>query len=182
MAYYYYSFSDLEKKNVDGMLCSLIKQLCCCRLDTPKALNDLRPYKERGHRPEREKLMGALASAFEGFSDVFLVVDALDECPTAGHELEALLKCLSQILNANHANLHLLCTSRRELAIEKALEPFLTPANTDIDLSLFKYKAGVDSDISRHVDKVFATETYQDWPEDIKMEAREALIQKADGM
>jgi hypothetical protein len=181
VAYYYYSFNDEKKQTVDGMLCSLIKQLCCRRPDTPAPLLALREYKDKGHRPDKKSLENTLAATFRGFSDVFLIIDALDECPSRNCERETLLDCICHIHEGKHQNLHLLCTSRREADIEAALEPLLSSGpNIDIDLS--RYKRAVDHDIGLHVDTMLAGRAYDPWPENLKKEARGILIEKSEGM
>jgi hypothetical protein len=79
LAYYYFSFTDSEKENHltgDGMLCSIIKQLCCQRPDTPEPLKALGAFMDKGRRPDSETLERALDAAVRGFSAVYLIIDA----------------------------------------------------------------------------------------------------------
>lgn len=163
------------------MLGSLIKQLCCRRPDTPQPLKDLGRYKEQGQRPDTKTLVNTLAATIRGFSDVFLVIDAMDECPFQSGERKKLLDCLRGIHMAKSDNLHLLCTSRREPDIETVLNPLLSsPAKIALDLSI--YKDAVNRDIGLYIDKTLATSDYDSWLESVKAEARATLIQNADGM
>src|SRR5277367_6572381 len=91
IGFFYFSFNDVEKQNTVGMLGSLIKQLCCRRPNTPQPLRDLGLYKEQGQRPDMKTLVNTLAATICGFSDVFLVIDALDECPFESGERKKLL-------------------------------------------------------------------------------------------
>jgi hypothetical protein len=163
------------------MLSSLIKQLCCCRPDTPQPLRDLGRYEEQGQRPDMKTLVDALAATIHGFSNVFLVIDALDECPFESGERKKLLGCLYSIHISKSDNVHLLCTSRREPDIEAVLNPLLSsPSKIAIDLSI--YKEAVNHDIGLYIDQTLATSDYESWPESIRVEARATLIEKADGM
>lgn len=61
------------------MLCSLIRQICCRRPNTPPSVEALKGYKEQGHRPDRTTLEQILVDTIHGFSQIFIVLDALDE-------------------------------------------------------------------------------------------------------
>lgn len=163
------------------MLGSLIKQLCCRRPDTPQPLRDLGRYKEQGQRPDMKTLVDTLAATVHGFSDVFLVVDALDECPFESGERKKLLDCLRRIHMAKSDNLHLLCTSRRESDIAAVLNPLLS-SSSKIAIDLSTCKAAVDHDIGLYINQTLATSDYDSWPESVRVEARETLIKNADGM
>lgn len=128
-----------------------------------------------------ETLEATLATTIYGFSKVFLVIDALDECPLESGERKKLLACLRRIHMATSENLYLLCTSRREPDIEAALNPLLSPpSKTALDLSI--YKGAVDRDIGLYIDNTLATSDYGSWSDIIKAEARATLIKNADGM
>lgn len=114
IAYFFFSFSDLKKQNVDGMLASLIKQLYASRPDTPQRVESLREYKKRGERPDTKTLEIALIAIVHGFTAVFIVIDALDECPTLNGEQKILLVSLSRIILMLPDNVHIFCTSRPE--------------------------------------------------------------------
>jgi len=160
------------------MLGSLIKQLCCRRPDTPQAVQDLASCKEMGHHPDTETLENTLTATIHGFEQVYMVIDALDECPFANGTRKRLLDILRRIHNTDSPNLHILCTSRKENDIETLFNSLLhLPHNTAIDLS--KYMGPMNQDIRLYMDKTLASYT---WPESVKDEAREALIRKADGM
>ena len=110
-----------------------------------------------------------------------MVLDALDECPFENGEREKLLESVCRVHNQASQNLHLLCTSRRETDIAAVLKPMLsTHLKMDIDLSA--HKKAIDHDIGLHIDNTFGVEPFRSWPDEIKSEARAALIEKADGM
>lgn len=120
-------------------------------------------------------------ATFRGFSSIYLILDALDECPYEDGFRDQLLTTLFHVYNEGGENLHLLCTSRREVDIEKALGPMLdSPSNANIDLST--HQEAVDSDIGLHIDRTFDAEPFRSWSDVIKSEAKAALIEKADGM
>ncbi|PHH83481.1 hypothetical protein CDD82_440 [Ophiocordyceps australis] len=178
VVYFFFSFTDTEKQKVDGMLASLLKQLYARRPDTPELVSNLREYKKKGERPDRETLSKALVSTMCGFSAVFVVIDALDECPTQGREREKLLGSLDEILNQRSDNLHLFYTSRPEEDIKRWLNE--TPSLDTIDLTADA--TGLDNDIERYIDSTLTGKNFSSWSEDIKTLAKKRLIEKADGM
>jgi hypothetical protein len=181
LAFFYFSFNDTKTQNAIEMLCSLIKQICCRRPDTPQSIQALVEYKEKGQRPDRRTLENTLVSTIRGFSRIYVVLDALDECPFENGEWKKLLESVCRIHNQASENLHLLCTSRRETDITAVLEPMLSShLNMDIDLSA--HKEAIDHDIGLHIDNTFGVEPFKSWPGEIKSEARATLIEKADGM
>lgn len=135
----------------------------------------------RGERPDIESLEAALLAAASGFSAVFIVVDALDECPAFDGERSRLLDCLERIIVAIPDNLHIFCTSRAEPDIHMTIDELLSlPANAAIDLT--QTQAGLNSDLRLHVDTVLGTKTYSSWSDDVKAKAKDILIGRADGM
>lgn len=166
------------------MLSSIIKQLCCRRPDTPAAVEALRQYKTSGQRPDQKTLERTLQTVIHGFTDVHLVIDALDECPS-GEARMNLLNTIGRIIATKSENMHLLLTSRRETDIEKALLPSLSRSSSEgvsIDINLSNMQRAVETDIVFHIDQEFEAEPFCSWPADAKEEAKYALIENADGM
>lgn len=163
------------------MLSSLIGQLCASRPDTPQPIEEFGSFIIKRERPDTETLENALRAAVRGFSAAYIVVDALDECPILDGERMRLMDCLSNIISKMPNNLHIFCTSRAEPDIRTKFEemPSLPTKNT---ISLMKNQAGLDSDLSLYIDATLATGTYKLWPPEIKTEAKESLLAKADGM
>ncbi|UKZ91840.1 uncharacterized protein TrAFT101_006810 [Trichoderma asperellum] len=181
LAYFYFSFSDSQKQKVDGMLSSLIKQISARRPHIPQAIQSLGEYKHGGGRPDTETLIEALIASMQGFSAVYIIIDALDECPMINDERKKLLNSLHHILKAAPDSLHMFCTSRKEVDIDKAIRPFLSmPWAEEIDLS---YQIGVlNNDIAQYIDSILADADYDTWPKSIKEETKSVLMEKADGM
>jgi trehalose-6-phosphatase len=112
----------------------------------------------------------------EEFDHVFIVIDALDECPK-NERREQLLAVITDIHSRSLDNIHVLVTSRREPDIEETLLPLLrTPA-----ISL--QGSHVDLDIKLHISSQLSTDLkLKKWPDEIKAEIESALISGANGM
>lgn len=165
------------------MLASLVKQLYASRPDTPQAVKNLYEYKEKGERPDTKTLETVLIATIHGFSSVFIVIDALDECPTLNRERKTLLDSLGRITTATPDNLHLFCTSRAEPDIRAAISKILfSPSRAEIDLTSWQNRERLDRDIGLYIDSTFESADFSSWPENIRAEAKASLIQRADGM
>ena len=117
--------------------------------------------------------MGSL----EGLEDVFVVADALDECPKDNVEREELFRIFETIHGWTNSSLHLLATSRRETDIESTLNPLLSlpaiPIGDD----------QVDADIRIYVrSELEALSKHKRWPRDLVIEVDETLVRGATGM
>lgn len=73
-------------------------------------------------------MLETMRSMIDTFEDVYLVIDALDECENR----EALLNVLDTINSWNSKPLHILFMSRKEIEIENAIRPVLT-AHVEIE-------------------------------------------------
>ncbi|KAJ4858728.1 ankyrin repeats (many copies) domain-containing protein [Trichoderma breve] len=183
LAYFYFSFSDIKKQQVNGMLASLIKQICSDRpgvsqLNDIKRLND---YKTKGQRPDTQTLETALLSSTSGCSAVYIIIDGLDECPLLGGQREQLLKSLRRILTTASDNFHTFLTSRKEPDINLGIRPLLSsPAKIEIDL--LSHQQAINDDVQQYINLTLATEDFNTWPDEVKEEARQLLIRKADCM
>ncbi|UKZ71720.1 uncharacterized protein TrAtP1_012668 [Trichoderma atroviride] len=185
VAYFYFSFSDLKKQERDGMLKSLIKQICCQRPNMPDSVRKLREYKSQDAQPPTGVLEESLLDAMCGFAATYIVIDALDECPKFKGERAELMKSLNRILTTTTAaktcNLHLFCTSRMELDISIEFRGHLSrPEAAEVDLSCCKEE--MEQDISQYIDTALLSADFNSWPQTIRTEVKEELIKKADGM
>lgn len=97
MVYWYFTFVDTEKQKVSNLLCSWMKDLCSNRRDTPQVLKDADAHFNRGQQqPTYDKSILMLQAAIKGFDNVYLIIDALDECPRHEGERDLLLNTIKK--------------------------------------------------------------------------------------
>ncbi|KAI8219346.1 hypothetical protein K4K54_009556 [Colletotrichum sp. SAR 10_86] len=181
LAYFYFNFGTMEYQTVAIMLSSLVKQLCASRPDTPPIIKNFEEYKTKGERPDTRTLENALIASTRGFSDVFIVMDALDECPTLNEERGKLLASLKRMVAAMPDNMHLLCTSRAEPDISTVINTMLRPPSR-VAIDLLKDTTGLRSDIGLYINSVLESDDYDSWPGELKVDAKRLLTERADGM
>ena len=163
------------------MVSSLIVQLCGSRPDSPQPLLDLGEYKDTNRRPDLKSLENTLQATIADFENVYLVIDALDECPVVDQEREKLLACILRMYGWREANLHFLLTSRKENDIVDEFRPlFGTKSAVEMDLEV--HKDYVNHDIGIFIDEKLATSKFKKWPVETRELVRSTLIEKADAM
>jgi NACHT domain len=180
VAYFYFDFRDVNKQNRRDLLPSLITQLSDRSHRHCDALNDLYLKHESGARkPSDDELVECLKKMLT-LQPVYLIIDALDECPdTVGmpSPREQVLDLIKELVEFSSSNLHLCVTSRPEIDIRHALEPL-----TSLRLSLHE-ESGQRKDILDYVTSVVQSDRrMQQWRDEDKKLVIETLSERADGM
>lgn len=107
----YFNYQQHESQTINQVFSNLLRQLVEGQSDIPAAVRDL--YKEqlkRGSKPKFEEISGLLQSLSSLHSTVFIIIDALDECPSRDGRRNTLLSEIMKLQTALSANI--LCTSR----------------------------------------------------------------------
>jgi hypothetical protein len=185
IAYYYLDFKDASKRDVRGLLASLIFQLCDDSDRCRDVLNNLyTSCRDGSKQPSDATLAGCLKSMLElpGQLPTFLIVDALDECPnTTGtpSAREEVLGFLEDLVRSNHSNLFICVTSRPEQDIQTVLNPL---TSTSRRVSLHE-EGGQREDIKSYVYTfVRSDRTMRRWREEDRNLVITTLIERAGGM
>jgi len=115
-----------------------------------------------------------------GQAPIYLIVDALDECPnTSGipSSREKVLSLVEELVKLSLPNLHLCITSRPEADIWMSLEP-LTPSRICLH-----EESGQWQDIKDFVcSVVYSDKSMRRWRDEDKKMVVEMLSERADGM
>lgn len=149
------------------MIRSFIRQLSTSPF--PEAIYRLsEKHKKCSSEPGIEELTKTLGDLIDVLGEVFIVIDALDECPqTVGsREREKLLGLIHSLFRNHGNNLHILATSRPELDIHSKLKSY--PA---IDV-----ETAVDSDIRCFVKHSISFGNLKGWDNNIKQEIEDSLL------
>ncbi|KAN0128768.1 hypothetical protein V8E53_013414 [Lactarius tabidus] len=183
MAYFFFDFKDTGKQDSRALLSSLLVQLSdqsdqCCDV-----LIGLHSAHQNG---SRQPTVDSLAQCFKDMLTtmeqvpIYLIVDALDECPKdlgIPSAREKVLKLLGELVALCLSNLRLCVTSRPEFDIRTKIEPLAT-----LQVSLHD-ESGQKQDIVDYVSFVVRSdERMKRWRENDKNMVIEKLAEKADGM
>ena len=183
MAYYYFDFRDVKKQDRNGLLNSLVSQLSAESDACHEVLFQL--YSQNGggtRKPTTSLLIRCMKDmlASPGQGPVYIVTDALDECPdTAGVQSsrEKVLDLIDELVNLDLPNVHMCVASRPEIDIRNALEP-LNP----LQISLHD-QDGQKNDIIKYIKSVIHSDRkMKNWREEDKQVVIDTLSDKADGM
>jgi hypothetical protein len=128
LAFFYCDFRDDEKKTLRGLLTSLLVQFCHSSDSYTAILSDFYSEHNNGSRhPSDNALIGFLKRILKhpGQAPIYIIIDALDECPNAfgmPTPREKVLKFVVELVNLHLTNLHICVTSRPEADITTFLD------------------------------------------------------------
>ena len=183
LAIYYYDFREDEKKDLRGLLSSILFQLC----DQSDSYYDILASFYSDHRdgaqsPGDDELVRCLKDVLRLLrqAPVYLIVDALDECPNtsalSSPRLEVLM-LLESLVDLQLPNLRICVTSRPEADIKPILEPL-----TFRSVSLHD-EQGQKEDIENYIKSVVNTNrNMRRWRPEQRQLVVNVLTEKADGM
>jgi hypothetical protein len=174
-AYFFFDGRDGQKGSqaVGSLIRSLIRQFATSYGGVPSVLTELfHSCHDGGAQPSLKSLEATLLLILEAFDDVYIVLDALDECS----ERKDLLKWIKRMTSWRKGKLHILATSRPEEVFVKYLRP-LDPNYVYLEPDLITH------DIEMYIDNTLEVEeAFERWTDDIKSTIKSSLLDRADGM
>ena len=183
MAYYYFDFRDVKKQDCYGLLSSIVWQLSAESDYCYNILSRLYSEKSRGmQKPDVDALKKCLADmlSLPGQGPIYLIIDALDECPDSletPSAREEVLDLIEELFDLELPHVHLCVASRPEMDIRLILDPL-----TNLKISLHN-EPGQKDDIVKYIKSVVCSDRkMQRWSEDDKQLAVTTLSDKVDGM
>jgi hypothetical protein len=183
MAYYYFDFRDVKKQDCYGLLSSLVSQLSAESDSCYNILFKLYSDNSRGmQKPDVGALKKCLADmlSLPGQGQIYIIIDALDECPNfpgTPSAREEVLEIVEGIADLKHPNVHLCVASRPEMDIRLVLEPL-----TSLKISLHN-ETGQKEDIIVYIKSVVHSDrSMRRWKEEDKLLVIDTLSDRVDGM
>ena len=185
IAYYYFDFKDVAKRDLRGLLASTLLQLVDDSDGCWHALHQLYKACRRGsEQPSEAALTQCLETMIDlpGQISIYLIFDALDECPNNSgtpSAREKVLNFVQDLFRSNHPNLFVCITSRPEQDISAALNPLIPPSN----LVSLHDEGGQRQDIDSYVRSFVQTDAaMRRWRAEDKELVIKALPERAAGM
>ena len=182
LAIFYFNSKDDQKKDLRGLLSSLLIQLCHQSDSYRSVLFYF--YKEHSNGvqyPSNDALLGCLMDLLRvpGQAPVYLILDALEECsnaPSLPSPRERVLQLLEELIDSQFPCLHICVTSRLEADIRVVLTPLALPS-----ISLHD-ESGHTDDITNYIKFVINTDPMmQRWKVYDKKWAIKFLMEHTDG-
>ena len=185
IAYYYFDFKDVSKRDLRGLLGSILLQLVGDSDSCRHALHQLFMICRDGSEQPSE---ASLTQCLETMIDlpqqipIYLIFDALDECPNDSgtpSAREKVLDFIQGLFRSSHPNVFVCITSRPEQDISAALNPFTSTSNF---VSLHD-ESGQRLDIDSYVRSFVQTDAaMRRWRAEDKELVIKALPERAAGM
>jgi NACHT domain len=183
LAFFYFDFREDQKKTLRGLLSSLLVQLCRQSDSYCDMLIEFYSEHDKGSRhPSDDALVERLKELIKlpGQAPVYLIVDALDECPNAFANptpRAEVLNLLEKLINSRLPNLRICVTSRPETDIKDVLDPLVFRSVSLHDQSEQR------RDIEEYIKSAINTHPKNKmWKEEHKQLVIDVLTKKADGM
>ncbi|KAH9995624.1 hypothetical protein BJV77DRAFT_961052 [Russula vinacea] len=183
LAFFYFDFREDQKKDLRGLLSSLLVQLCEQSDAYSAILSEFYAAHRSGlqHASDSELLVCLKdVLKLQGQATVYIIIDALDECPiTTGllSHREKVLELLEELVDIQIPNLRICVTSRPEADIVPVLEPLAFRS-----VSLHS-ESGQVQDIAEYIRFFIHTRReLRRWKETDKQLVIDVLTKKADGM
>lgn len=175
--YFYFDFDDTSKQSFEKAVRSLITQLYGQKKDVQEDVDSLYSSCEDGERqPSIDSLCKTFQHMVQEAGQVWIILDALDECQTR----KGLLSWIESIRSSQRTNIHLLATSRPEQDIKSAIEMWahkqdIVPIQSDL------VKGDIRAYVHTRVREHEGLSRWQNQP-DVQKLIEDTLTDKADGM
>ena len=183
IAYFFFDFKDKRKQDARALLTSFLIQLSYQSTSFCDILLGYYSSHQSGfQQPNDRTLIQCLENILKasGRVPIYLIIDALDECPnttTLPPPRAKVSELIEKLVKLNLPNLRLCITSRPEVDIRGSLEPLTTKCISLHDQS------GQKKDIEDYVRSVVSSDrNMKRWRDEDKTLVIETLTKKADGM
>jgi hypothetical protein len=183
LAFFYFDFRDAAKQDIRSLLSSLLVQLSYQSDNFCTILYKLHSAHDPGsQQPSENALKKCLKDmlVLPGQGDIYIVVDALDECPNFSGwptQRQQVLMIMQELFDLRLPHVHFCIMSRPEVDIRDILEPL-----ADHNVSLHE-QAGQKQDISDYITSVvYSDPKMRRWRDEDKQLVIKTLIEKAGGM
>jgi hypothetical protein len=185
VAYFYFDFRDLNKQSCHDLLLSLVSQLSSSSSPCCDILHRIYSTLQKGARqPSDDTLKECLKEMLKlpGQGHIFIVLDALDECPASSgipSPRSEVLQLVKELVDLDLRELHICVTSRPEVDIRAVLKPLAFHSVSLHD------ESGQKTDIEDYVRNVVnasSSMAMRRWRDDDKNLVIETLTERADGM
>jgi hypothetical protein len=182
LAFFYCDFREDRKKELHGLLSSFLFQLYHQSDSYFDILSNFYSEHDKGSRPPSDDALARCLMDLlnlPGLAPVYLIVDALDECPNPSvvrSPRAEVLNFIQGLVTTHIQNLRVCVTSRPEIDIEDVLNPLILRSVSLHD------ESGQMSDIEDYIKSVINTRTTKRWKEEHRKLAIDVLVEKSNGM
>lgn len=176
VAYFYCNYKNAENQSIISILCSFLIQLC--QQNGQSLLYAQECFQNNFERtlkgPSSEDLGSLLCDVSKNFREIFLIVDALDECK----EPVIVVNCLA-LLRESCPNIKLFLTSRRLHSLEAELTLHLT---FTVSLGRENLRADIEKFVTKQLQRDIDSKKLKLRDGGLQEEIKNTLVEGALGM
>jgi len=183
IAFFYFDFKDESKKNAHDALSSLLVQLAAKSDAYSEILSTLYSEHDAGSKQPRDDVLRKALERMLAIPDqapIYIVLDALDECPNSADTpspREEVLSLVEWLVESRCSNLWVSVTSRTEVDIEAILQPLASHKTS------LHSETGQKEDITNYITWFLnSNPKTRKWRKEDKELVIEKLSERADGM
>jgi len=183
LAIFYFHFGETAKQDARNLISSVLIRLCSQSDKFSQVLLSIYSSHGNGSRePSLDTLLECLKKmlALQGQGPLYIVVDALDECPNSSGLLtqrQEVLEIVKELIDLELPHLHFCVTSRPEIDIRRTFDP-LNPYQVALH-----NQDGQIKDLAIYVKSVVGSDAMmQNWPAKVKELVIDTLSEKGCGM
>jgi len=180
---FYHDSKEDQKRDLRGLLSSVLVQLCYQFDNYCDILSQFYwKYACGSQYPNDDALVRCLEDVLRhpGQAPIFLLPDALDECPNSSTMLsarESVLMFVKELMDSQLPTLRICVAIRTDIDIKAVLEPLASHSVSIHD------ESGQIEDIENHIKSVVNTDPrIRRWKKEDKHRVIDVLTQRADGM
>ncbi|KAI4159863.1 MAG: hypothetical protein LQ342_006191 [Letrouitia transgressa] len=174
---FYFAVKDTKIQRCERMLRSLIVQLLSQHASTPQVLESHYSSSiDSGLRPTYDLLITALHQMMSGFKEIFLIIDAIDECV----DRQVLLAYIKKFTSRRDINFHIMITSRKESDIEECMKTF--DNDQGVACVQFNTDVAINNDIRAYVHNRLRTDPSLNQWQRVHPQIEDQLTDQANGM
>jgi hypothetical protein len=171
IAYIYFNFRRKDEQTIEDLLASILKQLAQSQSAPPESVQELYDqHRIKRTRPSLGELLKVLRLVVTTYSQVFIIVDALDECQISGGCRSRFLSEMFNLQTAIKANIF--ATSRPILDIKHEFRGCMSQEILAHDEDVRKYLEGHMSELPTFVPK----------RPDLQQQIKDGISNAAEGM
>ena len=169
VAFLYCNYKRQQEQKFQDLMASLLKQLVQERHSLPDEVNSLyRRHVDKRTRPSPDEIAEVLESVIQGYSKVYLFIDALDECVVT--ERDRLLKEVFKLQINAHVNL---------FATSRFIDDITTQFNGRMSCEIRATEKDVRSYLNN---RILELPTFVSRRPDLQVEIVDEIVNAVDGM
>ncbi|KAK8245511.1 hypothetical protein IWZ00DRAFT_428803, partial [Phyllosticta capitalensis] len=181
LLYFYFDFSDSSKQSLEAALRSLITQLCRDNENVREHVSRFFAEQNKQHQhANTESLRTLFKHLVQQLGEVWIVLDALDECKTLNDRPDGGLLPWIKSFHDSKSNVHIAALSRPEQNIKAFVERWVRSQNI-IEIQSDLVKDDIRAFVHARVREHEGLSRWSSRPK-IQEEIENTLLEKANGM